>query len=137
MIDRTTGRISGGVKAIRGGENDIHGKRPNCLGGWCGRFNFDEAGMAVTERLDRLTEGIADTGSKLVAIGDSAQHYRAERGELGDIEVQVPGVHYGICAGDRVAMIDQHHQPGVERIENGALGEILDINEAGKLERSR
>ncbi len=41
-----------------------------------------------------------------------AQHYRAERGELGDIEAQIPGVHYGIRAGDRVAMIDQHHQPG-------------------------
>ena len=60
-----------------------------------------------------------------------AQHYRAERGELGDIEVQVPGVHYGIRAGDRVAMIDQHHQPGTERIENGARGEVIDINETG------
>ena len=62
-----------------------------------------------------------------------AQHYRAERGELGDIEVQVPGVHYGIRAGDRVAMIDQHHQPGVERIENGARGEVIDINETGEV----
>ena len=58
-----------------------------------------------------------------------AQHYRAERGELGDIEVQVPGVHYGIRAGDRVAMIDQHHQPGAERVENGARGEVIDIND--------
>jgi conjugative relaxase-like TrwC/TraI family protein len=60
-----------------------------------------------------------------------AQHHRAERGELGDIEAQLPGVHYGIRAGDRVAMIDQHHQPGVERIENGARGEVIDINETG------
>ncbi len=62
-----------------------------------------------------------------------AQHYRAERGELGDIEAQVPGVHYGIRAGDRVAMTDQHHQPGVERVENGARGEVIDINEAGEV----
>jgi ATP-dependent exoDNAse (exonuclease V) alpha subunit len=62
-----------------------------------------------------------------------AQHYRAERGELGDIEAEIPGVHYGIRAGDRVAMIDQHHQPGAERVENGARGEIIDINEAGEV----
>jgi conjugative relaxase-like TrwC/TraI family protein len=60
-----------------------------------------------------------------------AQHHRAERGELGDIEAQLPGVHYGIRAGDRIAMIDQHHQPGVERVENGARGEVIDINETG------
>jgi conjugative relaxase-like TrwC/TraI family protein len=199
---------------------------------------FDEAGMSDTDRLDRLTEVVADTGSKLVAIGDGAQlpsigaggmfdrlaqlapsarlsnvlrtldpaeqrawahlragrsdramahylskgrlhmndtrdetvedavrdwatltetepieqvalisdasnqeihrlnaraqHYRAERGELGELEVQVPGVHYGIRAGDRVAMIDQHHESGVERIENGARGEVLDINDTGE-----
>jgi conjugative relaxase-like TrwC/TraI family protein len=200
---------------------------------------FDEAGMADTDRLDRLTEVVEHTGAKLVAIGDGAelpsigaggmfdrlaeiapsaqlsnirrtldpaeqrawadpragrtdramahyysqgrlhmadsrdeaveqavanwakltethaigevalvsdasnkeihrlnaraQHYRSERGELGDIEVQVPDIHYGIRAGDRVAMIDQHREPGVERIENGARGEVLDINEAGEV----
>jgi conjugative relaxase-like TrwC/TraI family protein len=200
---------------------------------------FDEAGMADTDRLDRLTEVVADTGSKLVAIGDGAQlpsigaggmfdrlarlapsaqlsnvrrtldpaeqrawadlragrtdramahylsqgrlhmvdtrddaleravrnwatltethpieqvalisdasnkeihrlnaraqHYRSERGELGELEVQVPGVHYGVRAGDRVAMIDQHHEPGQERIENGARGQVLDINDAGEV----
>ena len=62
-----------------------------------------------------------------------AQHHRAERGELGDIEAQIPGVHYGVRAGDRVAMIDQHRQRGVERVENGARGEVIDINEAGEV----
>ena len=62
-----------------------------------------------------------------------AQHYRAERGELGDIEAEIPGVHYGIRAGDRVATIDQHRQPGTDRIENGARGEVIDINEAGEV----
>ncbi len=62
-----------------------------------------------------------------------AQHYRAQRGELGELEIQVPGVHYGIRAGDRIAMIDQHHEPGAERIENGARGEVLDINDAGEV----
>jgi ATP-dependent exoDNAse (exonuclease V) alpha subunit len=190
---------------------------------------FDEAGMADTHRLDRLTEVVEHTGSKLIAIGDAAQlpsigaggmfdrlteivpsaelsnirrtldpaeqrawadlragrsdramahyhsrgqlhmaetrdeaveqaveswaaltethdpsevalisdasnqaihrlnaraqHYRSQRGELGELEAQVPGVHYGIRQGDRVAMIDQHHEPGEERIENGSRGE--------------
>jgi len=60
-----------------------------------------------------------------------AQHYRAERGELGDIEVHLPGVHYGIRAGDRVTMIDQHRQPAAQRVENGAKGEVLDITDEG------
>ncbi len=199
---------------------------------------FDEAGMADTNRLDRLTEVIEQTGAKLVAVGDAAQlpsigaggmfdrlaeiapstelsdirrtldpqeqrawadlragrsdramahyhsrgqlhmadtrdqavehavqnwaaltethdpsevalisdasnqeihrlnaraqHFRAERGELGELEVPVPGVHYGIRQGDRVAMIEQHHQPGVERIENGSQGEVLQVTPAGE-----
>ena len=200
---------------------------------------FDEAGMADTDRLSRLTEVVEQTGSKLVAIGDAAQlpsigaggmfdrlsdiapsaelsnirrtldrdeqrawadlragrsdramahyhargqlhmadtrdeaveqaaqnwatltethdpsevalisdasnqeigrlnaraqHFRAERGELGDLEVPVPGVHYGIRQGDRIALIDQHREPGVERIENGSRGEVLDITPAGEV----
>jgi conjugative relaxase-like TrwC/TraI family protein len=198
---------------------------------------FDEAGMADTDRLDRLTEVVESTGSKLVAIGDAAQlpsigaggmferltrlapsaelsnirrtldpaeqrawadlragrsdramahyhscgqlhmsdtrdeaveqaaqswaklterhdpsevalisdssnqeihrlnaraqHFRAQRGELGETEVPVPGVHYGVREGDRVALIDQHHEPGQERIENGSRGQVLDINPQG------
>jgi hypothetical protein len=34
---------------------------------------FDEAGIADTDRLDRLTELVAGSGAKLVAIGDGAQ----------------------------------------------------------------
>jgi ATP-dependent exoDNAse (exonuclease V) alpha subunit len=61
-----------------------------------------------------------------------AQHYRAQRGELGELEVQVPGVHYGIRQGDRIAMIEQHHEPGAERIENGSQGQVLHITPAGE-----
>jgi conjugative relaxase-like TrwC/TraI family protein len=75
---------------------------------------------------------ISDASNLEIArLNARAQHYRAERGELGDIEVHVPGVHYGIRAGDRVAMIDQHHQPGAQRVENGARGEVLDITDEG------
>jgi conjugative relaxase-like TrwC/TraI family protein len=77
---------------------------------------------------------ISDASNKEIhRLNARAQHYRSERGELGELEVQVPGVHYGVRAGDRIAMIDQHHEPGVERIENGARGEVLDINDAGEV----
>jgi len=200
---------------------------------------FDEAGMADTQRLDRLTELVADSGAKLVAIGDGAQlpsigaggmfdrladlvpsaelsnvrrtldpreqqawadlragrperamahyhregrlhlsdsreeavehaveqwaslteshpieqlalisdasnkeihrmnaraqHHRAERGELGDVEVPVPGVHYGLREGDRVALIEQHRERGLPRVENGERGEVIGIGRGGEV----
>jgi conjugative relaxase-like TrwC/TraI family protein len=57
-----------------------------------------------------------------------AQHLRAERGELGEQEVQLPGVAYGLREGDRVAFISQHHPEGERRIENGTRGEIIDLD---------
>ena len=44
----------------------------------------------------------------------------------------MPDVHYGIRQGDRVAMIEQHHEPGAERIENGSQGEVLQVTPAGE-----
>jgi ATP-dependent exoDNAse (exonuclease V) alpha subunit len=102
----------------------------------------DQAVERVVQDWAKLTETIPISEVALISdasnveinrLNARAQHYRAERGELGDIEVQVPGVHYGVRAGDRVAMIDQHHQPGVERVENGARGQVLDINETGEV----
>jgi conjugative relaxase-like TrwC/TraI family protein len=71
---------------------------------------------------------ISDASNKEVArLNARAQHYRAERGELGELEVRVPNVHYGVRQGDRIALIDQHNQPGEERIENGSRGEALAV----------
>ncbi len=205
----------------------------------CTTIFFDEAGMADTDRLDRLTELVADRGAKLVAIGDGAQlpsigaggmfdrlaelvpsaelsnvrrtldpreqrawadlragrpekamahyhregrlhlsdsreeavehaverwaklteahpieqvalisdasnkeihrmnaraqHHRAERGELGEVETPIPGVHYGLREGDRVALIEQHREAGLPRIENGERGEVLEIGRGGEV----
>ena len=102
----------------------------------------DEAVERAVQGWAKLTETIPIGEVALISdasnveinrLNARAQHYRAERGELGDIAVQVPGVHYGVRAGDRVAMIDQHHQPGSERVENGARGEVIDINETGEV----
>jgi ATP-dependent exoDNAse (exonuclease V) alpha subunit len=77
---------------------------------------------------------ISDASNKEIArLNARAQHHRAERGELGDVEVPVPGVHYGVRQGDRVTLIDQHHQPGEERIENGSRGRVLGITPAGEV----
>ncbi len=77
---------------------------------------------------------ISDASNKEIArLNARAQHYRAERGDLGELEVDVPGMHYAIRAGDRVAMINQHYEPGQERIENGSLGEVLEVSEAGEV----
>jgi ATP-dependent exoDNAse (exonuclease V) alpha subunit len=102
----------------------------------------DEAVEQAVENWAALTEThdpsevalISDASNKEIArLNARAQHYRAERGELGELEVQVPGVHYGVRQGDRVAMIDQHHEPGSERIENGSRGEVLDVTPAGEV----
>jgi conjugative relaxase-like TrwC/TraI family protein len=102
----------------------------------------DQAIEHAVENWAKLTEThaiaevalISDASNKEIArLNARAQHYRAERGELGELEVEVPGVHYGIREGDRVAMIDQHHQPGEQRIENGSLGEVLEISSAGEV----
>jgi ATP-dependent exoDNAse (exonuclease V) alpha subunit len=63
-----------------------------------------------------------------------AQHHRADRGELGGLEVAIPGVHYGVRAGDRVALVDQHREPDKERIENGSRGEVLRVTAVGEVE---
>ena len=97
----------------------------------------DEAVEQAAQNWATLTEThdpsevalISDASNQEIhRLNARAQHFRAERGELGELEVPVPGVHYGIRQGDRVALIDQHHEPGVERIENGSRGEVLDIS---------
>ena len=102
----------------------------------------DQAIERAVENWAKLTEThaiaevalISDASNKEIArLNARAQHYRAERGELGEMEVEVPGVHYGIREGDRVAMIDQHYEPGQQRVENGSLGEVLEISPEGEV----
>ncbi|HXB64881.1 MAG TPA: MobF family relaxase [Solirubrobacteraceae bacterium] len=89
----------------------------------------------LTERHDPSEIALISDASnqEIHRLNARAQHFRAQRGELGDLEVPVPGVHYGARQGDRVALIDQHHEPGQERIENGSRGQILDITPDGSV----
>ncbi|HEY4897468.1 MAG TPA: MobF family relaxase, partial [Solirubrobacteraceae bacterium] len=70
----------------------------------------DQAVEHAVEDWAKLTETheiaevalISDASNKEIArLNARAQHYRAERGELGELEVEVPGVHYGVREGDR------------------------------------
>ncbi len=45
-----------------------------------------------------------------------AQHLRAERGELGEQEIPLPSVAYGVREGERVAFIAQHRPEGERRV---------------------
>jgi conjugative relaxase-like TrwC/TraI family protein len=100
----------------------------------------DEAVERAVREWAKLTEThplrevalISDASNQEIhRLNARAQHHRAERGELGDLEVPVPGVHYGIRRGDRVALVAQHHEPGEERVENGSRGDVLDVTPAG------
>ena len=102
----------------------------------------DEAVEHAVQSWAKLTEThaisevalISDASNQEIGrLNARAQHIRAERGELGDLEVSVPGTHYGVRQGDRVAMIDQHYQAGLQRIENGSRGEVLDVSPVGEV----
>jgi conjugative relaxase-like TrwC/TraI family protein len=97
----------------------------------------NEALEAAVQSWANLTEAysvgevalLSDASNKEIArLNARAQHYRAARGELGETEVPLPGVHYGLRAGDRIAMIDQHYAPGEQRVENGSQGEVLEVS---------
>ncbi len=92
-----------------------------------------QAWAKLTERYDSSEVALISDSSnqEIHRLNARAQHFRAQRGELGDLQVPVPGVHYGVRQGDRVALIDQYHEPGQERIENGSRGEVLDITPDG------
>ena len=101
----------------------------------------DQALEAAVNDWARLTDGrgiadialISDASNKEIArLNARAQHHRIERGELGEREVDIPGMHYGIRSGDRIAMIDQHYEPGEPRIENGSQGVVLEVTPEGE-----
>ena len=75
---------------------------------------------------------ISDASNKEIdRLNARAQHYRAQRGELGHVEAEVPGVHCSIRKGDHISLIKPHHERGKQRIENGSRGQVLDITPAG------
>ena len=100
----------------------------------------DQAAEQAVQAWAKLTEDrdirevalIADASNKEIdRLNARAQHLRAERGELGDREIELPGVHYGLREGDLIAFTSQHRSPGEPRVENGTRGEVSAVHERG------
>jgi conjugative relaxase-like TrwC/TraI family protein len=95
--------------------------------------NAVQAWAKLTEKLDPADVAlIADASNKEIdRLNARAQHLRSERGELGDREVPLGSVHYGLFEGDRVAFIRQHRASRQPRVENGSRGQITSISDKG------
>jgi ATP-dependent exoDNAse (exonuclease V) alpha subunit len=92
-----------------------------------------QAWAALAEGRDiREVALIADAANtEIDRLNARAQHLRAERGELGEHEIPLPGVHYGLREGDLIAFTAQHYPAGQHRVENGTRGQVSTINERG------
>ena len=104
------------------------------------RDTRDDAGEAAVQRWHTLTQRhgirevalIADSSNQEIdRLNARAQHLRAQHGELGHTEIQLPHQHYGLRQGDLIAFTTQHRPPGQPRVENGTRGEVNAINERG------
>ena len=75
---------------------------------------------------------IADASNQEIdRLNARAQHLRAERGELGNHEITLPNVHYGLRDDDLIAFTAQHQPHGQPRIENGTRGRVSHVHEHG------
>jgi hypothetical protein len=75
---------------------------------------------------------IADaSNTEIDRLNARAQHLRLQHGELGQHEVSLPHVYYGIRQGDLIAFTDQHRPPRAARVENGTRGEITALHPDG------
>jgi conjugative relaxase-like TrwC/TraI family protein len=95
----------------------------------------DEAAERMVDAWDRArcehpeqrTVMLTDASNvELDRINVLAQERRAQAGDLGAHQVELPGRPYGLAPGDEIIFTSAHYQPGQERVENGTLGTILD-----------
>ncbi len=100
----------------------------------------DDAGEAAIQRWRTLADKhgicqvalIADASNQEIdRLNARAQHLRTQYGELGEHEVPLPGVHYGLREGDLIAFTTQHRPPGQPRVENGTRGQVTTVHEHG------
>ena len=100
----------------------------------------EQAGEAAVQRWAELTETLPIRDVALIAdasnieidrLNARAQQLRAERGELGQVEVALSHQHYGLREGDLIAFTAQHRTPGEAKVENGARGEVARIGDHG------
>ncbi len=128
--------------ALRGGEPE----RAMAYYHSRGRLNVaetrEEAAEQAVQAWAKLTEDhdpaevalIADASNQEIdRLNARAQYLRGERDELGEREIPLASVHYGLRDGDRVAFIRQHRAPRQPRVENGSRGQITSISDKGAI----
>jgi ATP-dependent exoDNAse (exonuclease V) alpha subunit len=86
------------------------------------------AGLAERDGVQRVALMSDASTAEIDRMNARAQHLRAERGELGEHEVELPDVAYGLREKDRVAFISQHRPDGERRVENGTRGEVVGVD---------
>jgi conjugative relaxase-like TrwC/TraI family protein len=75
---------------------------------------------------ERMVMLLDASNVELDRVNALAQERRAQAGELGARQVQLPGRAYGLAAGDQVIFTAAHYPPGQQRVENGTLGTVVD-----------
>jgi ATP-dependent exoDNAse (exonuclease V) alpha subunit len=102
----------------------------------------EQAGEAAVQRWAELTKSRPVRSVALIAYSSNveidrlnarAQHLRADRGELGHQEIQLPHQHYGLREGDLITFTAQHRQPGHPRVENGTRAEVTKVGESNRV----
>ncbi|MGA9285526.1 MAG: AAA family ATPase [Solirubrobacteraceae bacterium] len=158
MFDRLTGRAptveletihrttdpqeQGAWQALRAGEPERAMAHYKAQGRLHLTDTCDQAAESAVQAWAQLTKEvgidkvalIADTSNKEIdRLNARAQHLRVQHGELGPDELPLASVHYGLRQGDRVAFIAQHRPRGQPRVENGARGQVTNIDHDGTL----
>jgi hypothetical protein len=96
-----------------------------------------EAADAMVQSWDETRKTL--TNGRAVMITDAsnldrdqmnamAQERRAQAGELGVHQVELPGKPYGLRAGDEIIFTAKFRVPGEQRIKNGITGTVIDTS---------
>jgi conjugative relaxase-like TrwC/TraI family protein len=73
------------------------------------------------------------SNEELDQLNKQAQECRDQQGELGNDRAELPDAPYSLATGDQVIFTKPLYQPGRDRVENGTLGTIKDIQDESKL----
>jgi hypothetical protein len=126
--------------ALRGGEGEKAMAHYHARGQLYFRETRDEAGEAAVNRWSALADVhgvreialIADASNvEIDRVNARVQYLRAQKGELGESELELRGVHYGLRECDLVAFREQHRPNEGPRIENGTRTEVTNIGGDG------
>jgi ATP-dependent exoDNAse (exonuclease V) alpha subunit len=82
------------------------------------------------ERSVMLTDA---SNAELDRVNAHAQELRARAGELGAQEIGLADRPHGLAAGDQVIFTAALYPPGQERVENGTLGTVVDVEGDSRL----